>query len=177
MQTRRGQIVKAADRSLKLLNENIPALPMEPVSITAPIVSPPLQHKPLPDPVPILHQYKTRSVTRAQAHLPPRVNIPLPRVQHIQCDSPPRVKKNFSNSDNLTKKVSESNQFDYKSLKVKPKFFQNFAHNITTPIISPLRLGNYNYKVHTGRLPSLQNLSAPKNIVPEVDIRTPEKIV
>lgn len=142
------KLSKPADRSLKLLTDNIPTLPIQLIPIATPIVSPPTK-KLLPDPVPILHQYKTRSVTRAQAHPLPRVRIPLPRVQHIQNVSVPRVKNKFIAS----------------------------VHNVSAPIISPLRLGNYNYKVYTGRLPSLPTPSVPKIIVPEVDLRTPDKIV
>ena len=74
-----NKLSKPADRSLGLLKDKIPALPLKPVHITAPTIPPPFFNKPIHHPIPTLHQYKTRSVTK-QLHLIPKIHISFPRV-------------------------------------------------------------------------------------------------
>ena len=94
------KLSKPVNRSLALLADKIPALPIEPMPITALMTIPLIKNKIVPEPVSVLHRYKTRSVTINQSHPLPRVCIPLPKMQNIQCESLPRVTSILSDSIN-----------------------------------------------------------------------------
>ena len=102
------KLSKPTDRNLELLQDTILDIPLEPLPVKEPFSCPPiLKNKLVLEPIPILHRYKTRSVTKNQSHPLPRVSIPLPRVQNVRCESPPRVLKTFElNANNTVSYVS-----------------------------------------------------------------------